>query len=191
MREERGGVNQIRGSFICLLRGRHCLLPSKQTNLLFLSSSWRVLEEGPAAGCTEGKVWEEGSGAALAQIALQPLPTGLREERDGGHEGNARLDRDRGQEKSSQGKERELNQKTESPEQIKREIEIMRERLKTHGDLDRHKNKSRDPERHRAQSISKYLLTSSCHLPGTVLGPEDTDMNKAKPFSHRTPCLVE
>lgn len=70
----------------------------------------RVLEGGPAVGCTEGKVCEEGSGAVLAQNALQCLPTWPREERDDGHEVNGRLDRDRGQEKAVGGKEKERPQ---------------------------------------------------------------------------------
>ena len=82
-----------------------------------------------------------------------------REERDGGREGNARLDRDRGQETASRGKEKDLYREMESLEQIKTEIEVMK-RLKTHGESNRHRNKSRDSERHRAQSISKYLLMS-------------------------------
>lgn len=61
---------------------------------------------------------EEGSG-------VQPLPT---RPRDGGHEGDARLDRNRVRRKLHEvRRKKDLYQETESPEQIKREIEIMRE----------------------------------------------------------------
>lgn len=104
MRDEEGGVNQIRGRFFFGRGEHHCVLPSKQTNLLFLLSLW----EGPGGRPSnrlyrrQGLGGEAGPDAALAQTALQPLPTGPeRRETVGGREGNARLDRDRGQETAS------------------------------------------------------------------------------------------